>query len=346
VNKNSITTQILEITDERWLRFSSETSRACIFHHPAWSAAIHQAYGYRPFVLAACESNGAIRAAIPVMEVKNILSAHSWISLPYSDHCAPLYEDVDDLNYLTDFLHDTCQEGGLASFELRYPYPENSRLHMKDLFVLHILQLSGDAETDLGRIHSMHRRNAKTAQNNGVQIQSGIGRKELKEFYGLHLRTRRRQGMPVQPWSFFEALREQVLKQDLGFILLAYKDRDCLAAAMFLHWGDVLTYKYGASSMKGQKLRPNALLFREAIRWGSENGYSQLDFGRTDFDNKGLREFKSRWGAEEMQLAYSFSSPVSNSDDPRWMFMAQSIIRHSPLWVSRLTGELFYRYFG
>jgi lipid II:glycine glycyltransferase (peptidoglycan interpeptide bridge formation enzyme) len=280
------------------------------------------------------------------MEVKNILSSRNWVSLPFSDHCAPLYEDADDLNVLTDFLHAASQDDGPAGFELRFPYPEYSDLYMSDLFVLHVLQLSEDVEAVLSQIHSMHRRNAKTAKKRGVHLESGTGQKELKEFYRLHLETRRRQGMPIQPWSFFEALRKLVLEQGLGFILLAYEDEECLAAAMFLHWGDTFTYKYGASSAKGQRLRPNSLLFREAIRWGCENGYSQMDFGRTDFENSGLREFKSRWGADETQLAYSFSAPLPESGGGKWMALAQNIIRHSPLWVSRLTGELFYRYFG
>ena len=93
-------------------------------------------------------------------------------------------------------------------------------------------------------------------------------------------------------------------------------------------------------------MRPNDLLFLEAIRWGSENGYSHLDFGRTDFQNTGLREFKSRWGAEETQLVYSFSAPVPDVEDGHLMSLAHNVIRHSPLWVSRLSGELFYRYFG
>ena len=234
-----------------------------------------------------------------------------WVSLPFSDHCAPLYTDTNALNTLTDFLHVSQQDNGPAGLELRFPYPEYSRFYLKELYVLHVLRLSGDVDADLGCIHSMHRRNANTARKRGVQIRSGTELEDLKTFYRLHLETRSRQGMPVQPWSFFEAVRELVLNQGMGFILLAYKDQECLAAAMFLHWGDTLVYKYGASSMEGLRLRPNDLLFWEAIRWGSENGYSHLDFGRTDFDNSGLREFKSRWGAEETQLAYSFSTPIA-----------------------------------
>ena len=346
MTKNQLTVQILEITDERWLRFLNLASGACIFHHPAWNNTLQQAYDYQPFVAAVCEPDGAICAGIPVMEVKNPLSVPRWISLPFSDHCAPLYLDADALKALTGFLRASHQADGSTSLELRFPYPKDACFHLKELYVLHILQLSGDVDKDLDCIHSMHRRNANKARKYGVQIRSGVGHSELKAFYRLHLETRRRQGMPVQPWSFFEALRELVLEQGLGFILLAYKDQECLAAAIFLHWSDTLIYKYGASSVDGLHMRPNDLIFWEAIRWGSENGYSRLDFGRTDFDNTGLREFKSRWGAEETQLAYSFSTPIPDGEEGQWMNLAHNIIRHSPLWVSRLSGELFYRYFG
>jgi len=303
---------------------------------------VARSYGFKPFVLAICGPEGDLRAGLPVIQTK----ARHWTSLPFTDHCTPLALDADSLRGLTEFVLAAYRDRGLTSLELRWPYPARPLIHPKEMFVLHNLRLDDDFEAVAKQIHSMHRRNAKNAQKRGVRIHSGAGKDELKAFYALHLETRRRQGTPVQPWGFFENLRSQVLEKGLGFILLAYHGQDCLAAAVFLHWGETLTYKYGASSAEGLSLRPNDLLFTEAIRWGCENGYKVLDFGRTDFANAGLREFKSRWGAVESPLAYSFIPAAPDGHESRLMSLAQTVIRRSPRLVCRLTGELLYRYFG
>jgi len=345
VNTPGLTGQILAISNGRWLRFTNTAPHSCIFHHPAWSDLLAQTYGYRPFVLAIMDSMGAIRGGLPVMEIKSFSSCR-WISLPFTDHCAPLAVDESVLCPLNDFILSSFENHGSASLELRWSYPAQPKVCSKDMFVLHKLSLAQDFGAVAKQIHPMHRRNAQTAQKRGVQLRMGSGRKELDDYYQLHIATRRRQGMPVQPWSFFENMRKLLLEKGLGFILLAYHEQTCLAAAVFLCWGDTLTYKYGASSLTDLSLRPNDLIFWEAIRWGCENGYKVLDFGRTDFENDGLRRFKSLWGAQEVPLLYSFIPSAPNRSANNLMTISRVDIRHSPAWVCRVTGELLYRHFG
>ena len=91
-------------------------------------------------------------------------------------------------------------------------------------------------------------------------------------------------------------------------------------------------------------LRPNNLLFWEAIRWGCEQGFRRFDFGRSDVANRGLRKFKDNWGTQESPLKYSVISDAA----PRYLGPTlprpvSSAIRMSPVWLSRLLGELLYR---
>jgi lipid II:glycine glycyltransferase (peptidoglycan interpeptide bridge formation enzyme) len=185
------------------------------------------------------------------------------------------------------------------------------------------------------------------AHRRGVRIVRGTQPEHLKAFYRLHLQTRRRQGVPIQPWRFFETLGRTMFGQGLGFVLLAYHEEECLAGAVFLHWRGTLTYKYSASSMRGLPLRPNALLLSTAIRWGCEQGYRMLDFGKSHLGNSGLRAFKSGWGATEVPLTYSFlSSRPAESGRARLLPLLQAVIRHSPAFVCRAAGQLFYKHFG
>jgi CelD/BcsL family acetyltransferase involved in cellulose biosynthesis len=140
-------------------------------------------------------------------------------------------------------------------------------------------------------------------------------------------------------------LWERILEPGLGFCLLASAGGSPTAAIVLLTANGRMTYKYAASETRFLGLRPNHLLISEAISWGCQNGFRELDFGRSDLDNAGLRSFKSSWGATEEPLVYS-----SIGEAPRAVRRARAaavlgpFIRHSPKAVCRLTGELLYKY--
>jgi hypothetical protein len=87
------------------------------------------------------------------------------------------------------------------------------------------------------------------------------------------------------------------------------------------------------------------LLFWKGIEWGCHNGFSIFDFGRTEKSNHGLCRWKRGWGAVENPLTYSVYSnrPLKLKEDYPYK-MIQSLIRKSPQWVCRLSGELFYKF--
>jgi len=213
--------------------------------------------------------------------------------------------------------------------------------------VLHLLPLSFDIDNIANNFRKMHRRNILVAQKKGVRVEHGNSLEHLKAFYHLHLQSRRRQGIPVQPWKFFELLGKNLIEKGLGFVSLADKDNECIAAAVFLYWNKTLTYKYAAFNLKARRFCPNNLILWAAIRWGCEQGFSLLDMGRTDIENIGLMEFKRGWGCKEVPLVYStLSASVARPKTGKLMSELNTIIRHSPLWVCRSAGNLLYKHFG
>jgi CelD/BcsL family acetyltransferase involved in cellulose biosynthesis len=340
-------TKFLDPWDARWVALTAAHPQAHIFHHPAWTTLLADCYGYRPFVIALCNEDGDICAGLPIMEVAHLLTGRRWIALPFTDHCAPLHHSPEAQSSLITSLVYMSKKHAAPRIELRCEFPPHPAIQSSSQQVLHTLPISPDSMSVASRFHSTHRRNIKVAQKRGVRIEWGTKREHLEAFYRLHLQTRRRQGIPVQPWRFFDLLKSDLIEKGLGFVLLALKDDECLAAAVFLHWQHTLTYKYGASAADGLNLRPNNLLFWTAIQWGCENGYTVFDMGKTDLVNTGLREFKSGWGAKEMPLAYStLSAEPLHSKTGRLMPIMNIIIRNSPVYVCRAMGELLYKYFG
>lgn len=335
----------LDPSDERWMVFVRSFPHANIFHHPAWVRLLSECYGYQPFIVACFDENGEICAGLPFLDVNSFLTGRRCVALPFTDYCPPLYRDQKSLERLTEGLVGLSKDD---RYEVRWEMPSNPGIKQFTKYVWHSLNLDSDPEVVLRLLHRTQRQNIKTAEKNGIQIELGRDLEHLKQFYDLHSLTRRRQGTPVQPWRFFELILKRLVEEDLGFILLAYHDDQCLAAGLFLHWQTTLAYKYAASSERGQDLRPNHLINWTAIRWGCENGYKVFDFGRTDAMNEGLRTFKHRWGAEEKPLSYSVFSgkPFRTPDNGKISSLMNNVIRKSPTWVCRLTGELLYRHFG
>lgn len=341
------TYQILNIAEENWDSFIDSTARSSIFHHSAWVGMLAECYGYRPFVVAICDDLGDIQAGLPMMEVNSMLTGFRWISLPFTDHCSPMYDDNHALQLLTKELVMISKDKINPHIGLRTELPPDPSISTHSDHVLHTLILDPDPNIVFNRIHHMHRRNIKKAQKNNIRIEKGVDQQNIVDFYKLHLNNRRRQGMPVQPKRFFNLLRKKLLQQGMGFVLCAYIDEECIAAYIFLHLGRTLTYKYGASNPESLDLRPNNLLMWEGIRWGCENGYRVLDLGRTSLSNTGLRDFKSRWGAEETPLVYStISTKQFSSPNEKMERLMRTIIRNAPLWVCQASGELLYKHFA
>lgn len=345
-NTNPI--EFIHINDPQWMGFLQKNDSATIFHHPAWSQISTSVYGYKPFVTVLKNADGVISAGIPFMEVRSPISGRKWVSLPFSDYCYPVIDNGVGLNKLIEGVVSLARSKGISLVEIRDDIQNSQVLFGDSSHVIHKAELESDFERVFSRIHVMHRRNINVARKNNVQIVFGNTLQHLLEFYKLHLHTRRSQGVPIQPLGFFKKIKTLLLDRELGFLLLAYKDDQCIGGAVFLHWHKTLTYKFGASDPASLNFRPNNLIMWTAMKWGCEHGFTCFDFGRTDLENTGLRTFKSRWGAEEKPLYYHSTKPPKSKKESLGALenIVHAVIKNSPLWVCRLSGELLYRYFG
>ncbi len=336
------------ILDPAWVDLLARAPMSTVFHHPAWLRLITSHYGYAVAAWCLRDPDGRLRAGIPVTLIPSHLTGERLIALPFSDACPPLFTSPDESDgaQLADGVAKACAELKLG-LELRGPLHGSADGTVLERYVQHELALTPDVDqlvAGFTRAHVM--RGVAKAQREGVTIERRTDREALVRFYRLHIQTRRFQGVPTQPRRFILGFGE-LFDAGLGFVMLARHQGRDIAAAVFLTDGRTLTYKFGASNRDHLSLRPNNLLFMEAIRWGCEHGATRLDFGRTDHDNEGLRMFKSTWGAIESPLAFTYFGGYNASLGRGRIKAATAIaIRHSPSSVGRLVGEAFYRHFG
>jgi CelD/BcsL family acetyltransferase involved in cellulose biosynthesis len=333
----------LALDDDRWLSFVSAREDADPFHHPAWALLLQDCYGMQGFVLASTNAAGELEAGIPVLVPPRVPGRdRRWVSLPFTDALAPL-ATAGSVARFTDELDDERRGRGVARLEVHGRLAGARALPSGA--VTHVLPLDPDPERVEARFSSAAVRNARLGKQRGIVVRTAETENDVSStYYRLHVDTRRRLGVPVQPRRFFRLLWSRVLDRGLGFALIAEQAGTPIAGAVFLHWNGTIVYKYGASDSAYWSLRPNNVLFLEAIRDSCLRGHRRFDFGRSDLEAEGLRRFKRSWGAEELPLEYSVLGGAAHARLGEGGKALEPILRRSPAWVARALGELLYRY--
>jgi CelD/BcsL family acetyltransferase involved in cellulose biosynthesis len=338
----------IDLGDPRWSRLVDGNPASLPFHTPAWASFIADAYRFRAFALGVTGADGELAAGLPLIEIGSRFGARRWVALPFTDACGPLVspsDGADVVDLLARRLEQARIDAGISRIEVRAPLPGDACTH-HSAAVLHRLALEPAPDAVARHFRPGVRQGIRSAEKAGVVVRRGESKTDLTDvFYSLHLRTRRRLGVPVQSRRYFRLLWERVLAPGGGFVLIASHEEEPVAAAVFLTGGNTVVYKYGASDERKWRLRPNNGLFWEAIQWACTNGYETFDFGRSDLEAEGLRRFKSSWGATETPLTYSTLGDhrAGGPGHGRLGAIASTTIRWSPAIVCRAAG-LFYRW--
>jgi lipid II:glycine glycyltransferase (peptidoglycan interpeptide bridge formation enzyme) len=286
---------------------------------------------------------------IPFMDVDSFLTGHRGVSLPFTDFCEPIALCKDDFGKLLEEGIEYGRKAGWRFIDIRGGNYFEADTPSSQFYYRHTLELT-NTEKDM---YSKLRRGTKSCLAKGiregvtVKVDNSID--GIKEYYKLNCMTRKKHGLPPQPYHFFEKIYEHVISQKQGIVVLASHDRRYIAAAVYFHFGDKAMYKYGASDPAFLDYRPNNVIMWEAIRWYALNGLKSFCFGRTDPTNNGLRQFKTGWGAKEEIVNY-YRYDIRNNmfitfpaEEAQWH---TKVMKNMPMSLLRIAGTLLYRHMG
>jgi len=313
------------------------------FHGGAWAKVLKKAYGFKPYYLVARRDHQLL-ALSPMMEARSWLNGLRGVSLPFTDECAPLLSDGIDSAKLSEAIIKEGKARNWKYWECRNCADLSGDVAESVPFRGHKLQLQ-PVEALFEGLDGAVRRNIKKAESSGLAVEISAKSDGLKVFYGLHCRTRKKHGLPPQPYSFFERINEEILDSGQGFVSLARLGDEPVAAAVFLHLGSKAIYKFGASNEELQQLRGSNLVIWEAIKWLVRNRFTELTFGRTSMANEGLRRFKLGWGTEEYRISYSkydFHQSQFVPDADRASGWYNRVFALMPISLARWAGVLLY----
>jgi lipid II:glycine glycyltransferase (peptidoglycan interpeptide bridge formation enzyme) len=315
--------------------------------------AIEETYGLKTVVCGVEVDGGEIVGGTPAVIVRSILGSRRLVALAYSDYMFPLFsepaEDSETEKAILRSLEDCAREYGCSSIELRWSLPaELDGWKEVGGRVLHVLKLQKSPEETYRAFGKKFRQYPRKASRNGLRLSERPPSERLEEFYRLHTLTRVKLGVPVQPSHFFLNLKHNVIEKGGGEILLIEDKHGVgVSAAIVLGMGTRAMIKYSASDPDALRSRCHYLLFWKCIEWAHQEGMKQVDFGRSELEDRGLRKFKSGWNADEIPLAYSYFGDASHtSPGGASEKLASAFIRLFGSAGCRLLGKLLYRYAG
>jgi hypothetical protein len=279
------------------------------------------------------------------MEVSSWLTGRRGVSLPFTDYCPALQGAGGNERDLYESAMECGRQRHWKFLECRGfdGAWEGSQTSLS--FCAHKIELGVGQEKLFERMESAVRRGVRKAEKTGVKINFDTGEESMRTFFKLHCGTRRRHGLPPQPWRFFLNIHRHLLKAGQGFIATAQLESRPLAAAVFFRHGCQALYKFGASDYAFQNMRPNNLVMWAAIKHCAERGLAALNLGRTSVSNEGLRRFKIGLGAEEQEIRYAkydFSLKRFVRDVDRVEGWFNQVFARLPLPMLRLSGAILY----
>jgi len=341
--------QIIDPTHyPNWDELLISTPGSSFSHTSSWAKVLKEAYGYTPKYFTEFDG-GHISALISLMEINSFLTGKRGVSLPFTDYSAPIIHNGISFKSLFDHLIRYGENHEWKSFELRGGQDLPMISQTSSSYSRHILDLSKKLDEIFSSFRANTKRNIKKAIKNGIMVEKCHTLDSVREFYRLNCMTRKRHGLPPQPYYFFKKVYEHIISQKLGFVILASYEKTFIAGAVYFHFGETAFFKYGASDKRFHYLRANNLVMWEAIKWYSQNRYKNLCFGRTELDNQGLLQFKSGWGTTEQKInyyRYDFRKQSFVIAKSRIKGFHNKIFRRMPISLLRTMGSIFYKHIG
>jgi hypothetical protein len=342
--------RINPLLDNRWSEFVDRHPNSSVFHTIGWLNALRITYGYEPVAFTIAAPTEKLTNAVLFCIVRSWLTGDRLVSLPFSDHCEPLVENLEQLRAIRTHLQTTGRTQRWKYAEMR---TGDAFLNVEDgprgckAYRWHRLDLRSSLEALCKGFHEdCIRRRIRHAERQRLRYEHGVSESLVRSLYDLIVLSRLRKHLPPQPFEWFQNL-VACMGKDVC-IRMAFKGDRPVAGILTMNHGKTMYYKYGGSDAKLNNLAATPMLLWQAIQAAKSAGMEELDLGRSETENQGLIRFKERWGAYSVRLTLWRDPPdvVSPSLEDVKMRMVKSVCTCLPRTMVISVGRLLYRHAG
>jgi len=345
--------------DPRWDTFVENHPLGWIVHTSGWKASLESTFphirGYF-FVLIESETN-TIKAGLPIYEVRSWLTGNRLVSIPFATLSDPLVSSQDQCAQLLDAAKALLEKNRCSYMEIR-TFKANEWIGDRTFaetndYIHDYLDLSVGQETLWKNLSykSIRYRINKTTKNNLV-LQTADNEQGLRTFYLLYAATRKRLGLPSQPYHFFKNLYDRFSPTGNVCVFLAQFEERMIAGQFIFKFKGRFSVEALGDDPFHRHLHGGHFLYWEGIKAACREGFQIYDFGRTSLRNSTLMNFKKRWGTRRNDLRTFFYDRTRkpfrsiNREESSSYKLMQFLCRKTPAPLQPALSNFCYRHLG
>jgi CelD/BcsL family acetyltransferase involved in cellulose biosynthesis len=344
--------------DARWDDFVGEHPLGWVCHLSGWKKVLESSFKHiRGYYFAIIDdSTRRIQAGLPVFHVKSWLLGDRLVSVPFATLCDPLVDSMSQFDILFEAVEKLGRDLKVKQIEIRSfaaeSFIKTDQLRKVNMFKYHYLELNDEPSNLLKKFHkSCIVNKIRKAEKLHLGFGEVESQTDLNEFYRLHKLTRKRLGLPVQPYSLFLNLWKVFGPSKRIKILIVKHDKVVIGAMLNFLFKNRMSNDYASTDFNSKSLSPTHFMYWESIKLAHSKGIKIFDFGRTPISAESLATFKSRWGAKTVLLAQHYYSKNGNSllaaseNSLKYKFL-QNLCKYSPEHAYNLLSKFVYRHMG
>jgi len=282
-----------------WESFVCGAPAATFAHDLRWKNVVEETYGHRAFYLMAYRGARVI-GVLPLFLIRSLIFVRCLVTSPFLTFGGLLAAEDAAAAALVDRAKQIARQCNVKYAEIRNaqpcPYLEPTKLTYHTL----VLDLSVGEEKLLKSLHPTARRNVKKAQQTGLEVVEGV--EHLQQFIKINFHNMRRLGTPAHGAAFFQSIVKHFPE---SILLMAKHEQRWVGGMLLVSFKKTIYMPWVAALEEFFEMRPNNLLYWEAIARAARRGFQFFDFGRSKQD-QGTYRFKTQHGAQPVQLFYQY----------------------------------------
>jgi len=323
-----------EIKD--WNGIASLCSYSEALHTLEWREALIASFNQlKPIYFVIKDDNMEIAGGVPCFIFQPIPGIKMILSMPWDLPGGPLIFPGTNIKDVTlsviDALEKISRETG--AFEVTIKLPVNcepeiiNNLELEGYtknssYFTHILDINKGYEGVWNDYNKRVRGAVRKAQKAGVVVRETENESEMFDFYNLYLSAMSHFGSTPKPYKLLRYLQISPIAR----LVVAQLENHIIGGLLFLHFNSYVRLWCEVSDANFLNYRPNNAVIDYIIKWACEQGYSQVDFGASPIERKGLVAFKEEWRAQRKGF-YTFTKIFSSRKRKIWILSEPTLRR-------------------
>jgi hypothetical protein len=238
---------------------------------------------------------------LPIVGAARLLTGHRLVSLPGTRCTGPLADSRDHELALVERARLHAAASGASSLEIRSLAPsyDDPRAKVEPEAPTWMIELPDSEAKFLDQVRRRSRRlhrYLRALDRSPLRLRWSDREADLVRVYSLLLATLRRLAVPPRELAQYRRWLALLGSRGSASVLVAELNGELVGGLGVASYNDTLDLSFIATDRRHARLRPDYVLYREAIFSAIARGHHQLDFGGAAHGSS-LAAFKERWTA-------------------------------------------------